>query len=56
MGARATKLFHANVFAGHGLDDVWAGDKHVRGLVDHDHEVGQRWGVNRSTCSRTHDD
>ena len=40
VSASSTEFFHANVFTGHGLNDVRAGDEHVRCLVDHNHKVG----------------
>jgi hypothetical protein len=36
VGAGAAEVLHRDVLAGDGLDDVGAGDEHVRGLVDHD--------------------
>ena len=56
MSACTTEFFHANVFAGYGLYNVWPGNEHVRGLVDHDDKVGQRRRVNRTTGGRAHDD
>ena len=56
MGASTTEFLHANVFAGYGLNHIWSGHKHVRSLINHDHKVRQRWGVNRTTGSRAHDD
>ena len=56
MRVRAAELFHADVFAGHRLDDVGAGDEHLRGLVDHDDEVGEGGGVHGATGGGAHDD
>ena len=56
MGERAAELLHADVLAGDGLDHVGAGDEHLAGLVDHDHEVGERGGVHGAAGGRAHDD
>jgi hypothetical protein len=55
VGARAAEFLEGDVLAGDGLDHVRAGDEHVRGLVDHDDEVGQRGGVDRAAGGRAHD-
>ncbi len=55
VGVGATEVFHGDVFAGDGLDDVGAGDEHLAGLVDHHHEVGQGGGVDVTTGSGAHD-
>ncbi len=34
----------------------WTGDEHVRGLVDHDHEVGDCRAVDHAARTRPHDD
>ncbi len=52
---RATQLFQGDVLAGHGLHDVGAGDEHLRGLVDHDDEVGERGGVDVTAGRGAHD-
>ena len=51
----AAEFLEVDVLAGDGLDDVRAGDEHVRGLVDHHHEVGQRGGVDVAARVRAHD-
>lgn len=56
MGAGAAEFLHADVFAGDGLDDVGSGDEHVGGLVDHDHEVGDRGGVDGAAGAGAHDE
>ena len=56
VGEGAAELLHADVLAGDGLDHVGAGDEHLAGLVDHDHEVGERGGVHRAAGCRAHDD
>ena len=43
------------LFAGHGLHHVGAGDEHVRGVLDHEHEVGHGGGVDRAAGARAHD-
>ncbi len=55
VGARAAQLLHADVLAGDGLDHVGAGDEHVRGLIGHHHEVGDRGGVDRAARAGAHD-
>lgn len=55
VGAGAAQLLEADVLAGDRLDDVGPGDEHVRGLVDHDREVGDRGGVDRAARARSHD-
>ena len=52
----SAELLEGDVLAGHGLDDVRAGDEHVRGLVDHDDEVGDGGGVDGTTRARAHDE
>jgi hypothetical protein len=53
--AGAAELLERDLLAGHRLDDVGPGDEHVRGLVDHDDEVGDRGGVDRPARARSHD-
>ena len=53
--AGAAQLLEADVLAGDRLDDVGAGDEHVRGLVDHHREVGDRGGVDRAARARADD-
>jgi hypothetical protein len=53
--APAAEFLEADLLAGHRLDHVWAGDEHVRRLVDHHREVGQRRGVDVPARARTHD-
>ncbi len=54
--AGAAQGLHVHVLAGDGLDDVRAGDEHVRGLVHHDHVVGQGGGVGRAAGGGAHDE
>ena len=55
VGVGAAELLHGDVLAGDGLDDVGSGDEHLAGLVDHDHEVGQRGGVHVPAGGGAHD-
>ena len=52
----ATQVFHAHLFARHGLYDLGAGDKHVAGLVDHKDKVGDGRAVDRAAGAGPHDD
>ena len=56
VGERAAELLEADVLTRDGLDDVGSGHEHVAGLVDHDHEVGERGGVDGAARGRAHDD
>ena len=38
--ASASQLFHPNLFAGHGANDIRSRHEHLTRLVDHDNEVG----------------
>ena len=51
---RAAELLEAHVLAGDRLHDVGAGDEHVRGLLDHEHEVGDRGRVDGAARARPH--
>ena len=53
--AGAAELLELDVLAGDALDDLGAGDEHVRGLVDHDDEVGDGGGVDRAAGARAED-
>jgi len=55
VGTRAPEVLEFDVLAGDCLDDIGAGDEHVRGLVDHHSEVGDRGGVHGATGARAHD-
>ena len=52
---RAAEGFHRDVFAGHRFDHVGTGDEHVRGLANHEREVGDRGGVDGAAGAWTHD-
>ena len=49
---RAAQAVLGDLLAGHRLDHVRAGDEHLRGLADHEHEVRQRRGVGRAARAR----
>ena len=51
----AAQLLLCDVFAGDGLDDLRAGEEHVRGLLLHDDEVGQRGRVDRTAGAGAED-
>ena len=48
------ELLEAHVLPGHRLHDVGPGDEHVRGLLDHEHEVGDRGRVDSASRTRAH--
>ena len=52
---RAAQLFEGNVLTGDGLDDLGAGDEHLRDAFDHDREVGDRRRVHRAAGARAGD-
>ncbi len=55
-GAGAAQLLGGGALAGDRLDDVGAGDEHVRGAVHHHREVGDRRGVGGAARARPQDD
>ena len=55
VGHRAAERLEVDLLAGDRLDDVGAGDEHVRGLLHHEDEVGHRRGVDRAARARAHD-
>ena len=55
MHAGAAEVLLGDLLAGHLLHDVGTGDEHVRGLVDHEHEVGHDRAVDRAAGARAHD-
>jgi hypothetical protein len=55
VGARPAEVLEPDILAGDGLDDIRPGDEHVRGLVDHHGEVGDRRRVDRAARARAHD-
>ena len=52
---RAAEVLEGDLLPGHRLDDVRPGDEHVRGSLDHEREVGDRWRVDRAARARPHD-
>ena len=54
MDGGATQVFLANVLAGHGLDNVRAGHKHLGGFIHHDHKVRQCRGVSVAARAGAH--
>ena len=55
VGHGAAELIFSDVFVSHGLDDVGAGDEHVRRLIYHEDEVSDGRGIDRTTGARAHD-
>ena len=51
----AAQLLVRDVFAGDGLDDVRAGDEHLRRALRHEDEVGERGRVDGAAGARAHD-
>ena len=56
MGCSSTEVLETDHFVGDRLDDLGAGDEHVRRLVDHDDEIGDGGRVNSTARTWTHDD
>src|SRR5690625_3390861 len=55
MSLSPAKFLEGDVFAGHGFDDIRAGDEHVRGPIHHDREVGDRRRIHSPSSTWTHD-
>ena len=55
VGVRAAELVLGDLFVGHGLDDVRAGDEHVGGLVHHEDEIGDGGRVDGAAGAGAHD-
>ena len=55
MRIGAAQLLHRDLFVRGRLDDVGAGDEHVRGVAHHHDEVGHRGRVHRAAGARPHD-
>ena len=55
MAHRPAELLELDLLAGHRLDHLGAGDEHVRGLLDHEDEVGHGGGVDGAAGARAHD-
>ena len=52
---RPAQLLELDLLSGHCLDHLGAGDEHVRGLLDHEDEVGHRRRVDGAAGTGTHD-
>lgn len=52
MDVGAAEAVLGDLLAGHRLDDVRAGDEHLRGLADHEDEVGEGGAVGRAAGAR----
>ena len=52
---RPAQLLELDFLAGHRLDHFGAGDEHVRGLFDHEDEVGHRRRVDGAAGAGAHD-
>ena len=55
VGHRAAERLEVDLLAGHRLDDVGTGDEHVRRLLHHEDEVGDRGGVDGAAGAGAHD-
>ena len=55
VGHRPAELLELDLLAGDRLDHLGAGDEHVRGLLDHEDEVGHRRRVDGAARARAHD-
>ena len=53
--ARAAELLFVDILVRDRFDYVGPGDEHMRRVLDHENEVGQGRGVDRSTRARAHD-
>ena len=53
---RTTEGLHVHILTGHGLNDVRAGNEHVRGLIHHDDVVSQSGGVSGTASAGAHND
>ena len=54
VGGGTAQLLECHVLPGDGLHDVGAGDEHVRRLLDHEHEVGDRRRIDGAAGARPH--
>ena len=55
MHVCTAELFKADLFVRDGFDDIWPGDEHVRGVLDHEDEIGDRRRVDRAASAGAHD-
>ena len=53
---RTTEGLHVHILTGHGLNDVRAGNEHVRSLIHHDDVVSQSGGVRGTAGAGAHND
>ena len=49
VNAGTTQGFQIHFFACDSLDHLWPGDEHMAGILCHDDEICQTWGINRAT-------
>ena len=50
----AAQLFLGHIFVRHRLDYIGTGDKHVAGVFNHYHKIGDCRGINRAARARAH--
>ena len=55
MGHGPAEVFSGDDLAGDRLDDLGAGDEHLRGLVDHEDEIGEGRGIDGAAGAGPHD-
>ena len=55
MGCRAAQFLVGHLFTGDRLDHLGAGDVHLAGALDHEHEIGDGRGVYRAAGRRPND-
>ena len=53
---RTTEGLHVHILTGHGLNDIRAGNEHVRSLIHHDDVVSQSGGVRGTASAGAHND
>ena len=51
----AAKFLCADVLVRNGLDHIWAGNKHVGGILNHKSEIGHGRAVHGTTGAWSHD-
>ena len=54
VGGGAAEFFFGHVFMSHGLDHIGASDEHVRRILNHYVEVGDRRTVHGPARTRSH--
>ena len=55
MHPGSAQILGGDVLVGDGLDHARAGDEHVRGVLDHEDEIGDRGAVDRTAGAGSHD-